>query len=150
MCHVPCRLVWWLYCCVVVSSVCLLCRLWVHALLVAVLTRSVANPPGIDRPEGGRFWCFQVRKDQQRLLSSTVTAKKLYLYSSHRHIELYGLTIHDSAQSFRQCSCRSPAARSTLPRTHRSHLRRSTEAVSSRPQQNTITQLHSRSKIECH
>jgi hypothetical protein len=34
LCHVPCRLVWWLYCCVVVSSVYLLCRLWVHALAV--------------------------------------------------------------------------------------------------------------------
>ena len=39
MCHVPCRLVWTvvfvLLCsCAVVSSVCLLCRLWVHALAV--------------------------------------------------------------------------------------------------------------------
>ena len=33
MCHVPCR-GGCLYCCVVVSSVCLLCRLWVHALAV--------------------------------------------------------------------------------------------------------------------
>ena len=39
--HVSCAVspcvdsgLWWLYCCAVVSSVCLLCRLWVHALAV--------------------------------------------------------------------------------------------------------------------
>ena len=34
MCRVALCGLWWLYCCAVVSSVCLLCRLWVHALAV--------------------------------------------------------------------------------------------------------------------
>ena len=49
--HVGRVVSWWLYCCVVVSYVCLLCRLWVHAFAVYtyIYTRILRGGGGAAR-----------------------------------------------------------------------------------------------------
>ena len=56
MCRVALCGLWCLYCCAVVSSVCLLCRLWVHALAVfniyIYVDYSICNHGARSPPEG--------------------------------------------------------------------------------------------------